>query len=96
MAARYLRKRTLEVTDSDVQNSAFVVVRKTQSISVVKNNDNSNHMSAQMQGMLAGVLSTLNNIQSQNSKQINNYRGADKFLAYLPMRQVAVFFLQQS
>jgi len=55
MAARYLRDRKLEVANSDVQDSAFVVVRDTQSISVITNNDDDSHMSAQIQDMLAGV-----------------------------------------
>jgi hypothetical protein len=66
MAARHLRNRTLEVADSDVQDSAIVVVKGNQTISIITNNDNDSHMSAQIQDMLAGVLSTLNSIQSQN------------------------------
>jgi len=68
MAARHLRNTTLEVAESDVQDSAFVVGKNIRSISIVTNNDNNNHMSAQIQGMLGGVLCTLNGIQSQNEK----------------------------
>jgi predicted nuclease of predicted toxin-antitoxin system len=68
MAARYLRNTTLGVAESDVQDSAIVVGKNIQSILIVTNNDNNNHMSAQIQGMLCGVSCTLNSIQSQNKK----------------------------
>jgi UDP-N-acetylmuramate-alanine ligase len=68
MAARHLRNRTLEVADSDVQDSAIVVGKDNQTISIITNNDNDNHMSAQTQDMLAGVLCALNSIQSQNEE----------------------------
>jgi hypothetical protein len=41
------------------------------SISVI-NNNNDSHMSAQIQGMLADVLSTLSSIQSQKAKANEN------------------------
>jgi hypothetical protein len=68
MAARHLWNTTLEVADSDVQDSAIVVGKNTQSISIVTNNDNNNHVSAQIEGMLAGVVCTVNSIQIQNEK----------------------------
>jgi hypothetical protein len=68
MAAPYLRDRKLEVANSDMQDSAFVVVRDTRSIYVVTDNDKDSRMSAQIQGMLAGFLSTLSRIQSHNAK----------------------------
>ena len=71
MAARHLRNRTLEVADSDVQDSAIVVGKGNQTLSIVTNNDKDNHMSAQIQRMLAGVLCTLNSIESQNEKANN-------------------------
>jgi hypothetical protein len=56
------------VADGDVQDSAITVGKNTQSNSIVRNNDNDNHMSAQIEDMLAGVLCTVNSIQSQNEK----------------------------
>ena len=38
MAARHLRNKTLEVSDSDVQDSAVVIGEDTQSICVLTNN----------------------------------------------------------
>jgi DNA anti-recombination protein RmuC len=68
MAACHLRNKTLEVTNSNVQDSATVIGEDTPSISIVTTNDNDSHESAQIQGMLADVLNTLNSIQSQNVK----------------------------
>jgi phosphoglycerate-specific signal transduction histidine kinase len=68
MAALHLCNKTLEVTDSDVQDSATVIGQDTQSIFVVTNNDNDIHGSAQIQDMLADVFSTVSSIQSQNTK----------------------------
>lgn len=68
MAARHLRDETVEVTDSDVQDCATVTDQDTQSVFLVTNNDNDIHGSAQIQDMLAYVLSALNSIQSQNAK----------------------------
>ena len=57
------------------------------SIFIVTNNDNDSHGSAQIQDMLADVLSTLNNIQSQNAKaneelgvklMVENHKLADR------------------
>ena len=59
---------TLEVADSDVRDSAIVIGKNTKGTSTVTNNDSDNGMAAQIQGMLAGVLSTLYSIQSQNEK----------------------------
>jgi hypothetical protein len=56
MAAHHLQDETLEVTDSDVQDSATVTGQDTQSIFLVTNNDNDIHGSVQIQDMLAGVL----------------------------------------
>ena len=56
------------MTNSDVQDSATVTGEDTPGILTVTNNDNDSHGSAQIQDMLADVLSTLNNIQSQNAK----------------------------
>ena len=64
----HLRNETLEATNSDVQDSATVTGEDTPSTFIVTNNDNDSHGSAQIQDMLADVLSTLNNIQSQNAK----------------------------
>ena len=68
MDARHLRNKTLEVTNSDVQYSATVIGEDNPSIFIVTKNDNDSHGSAQIQDMLADVLSILNNIQSQNAK----------------------------
>jgi len=68
MDARHLRNETLEVINSDVQDSATVISEDTPSIFILTNNDDDSHWSAQIQDMLADVLSTLNNIQSQNAK----------------------------
>ena len=68
MDARHLRNETLEVTNSDVQDSATVIGEDTPSILTVTNNYNDSHGSAQIQDMLADVISILNNIQSQNAK----------------------------
>ena len=68
MDAHHLRNETLEVTNSDLQDSATVLDEGTPSVFIVANNDNDSHGSAQIQDMLADVLSTLNNIQSQNAK----------------------------
>jgi hypothetical protein len=67
MAAHHLRDETLEVTDSDVQDSATVTDQDTQSVFIVTNNDNYIHGSVQIQDMLADVLSILSSIQSQNA-----------------------------
>ena len=68
MDARYLRNETLEITNSDVQDSATVIGEDTPSIFILTNNDNDNHWSAQTQDMLDDVISTLNNIRSQKAK----------------------------
>ena len=68
LTALHLRNKTLEVCDSDVQDSATVIDKHTQSISIVTNNNNDSHVSAQIQGMLADVLNTLTSIQNQNAK----------------------------
>jgi hypothetical protein len=57
---------TFKVADSDVQDFAIVVGKDNQIISIVTNNDNDIYMSAQLQGILSGVLCTLNSIQIQN------------------------------
>jgi len=72
MEARHLRNKTFEVTNSDVQDSATVIDGHTPSIFIVSNIDNDSHGSAQIQDMLADVLSTLNSIQSQNAKEMKN------------------------
>jgi ElaB/YqjD/DUF883 family membrane-anchored ribosome-binding protein len=64
----HLRNKTFEVTDSDVQDSATVIGEDTPGIFIVTNNDKNSHGSAQIQDMLADVLSTLNSIKSQNAK----------------------------
>jgi hypothetical protein len=51
-----------------VQDSATVIGEDIPSISIVTNNDNDSHGSAQIQGMSADVLNSLNSIQSQNIK----------------------------
>ena len=56
------------MTNSDVQDSATVIGEDTPSILTVTNNYNDSHGSAQIQDMLADVISILNNIQSQNAK----------------------------
>ena len=63
-----MRNETSEVTNSDVQDYATVIGEDAAGIFIVANNDNDSHGSAQIQDMLAGVLGTLNNIQSQNAK----------------------------
>jgi hypothetical protein len=68
MDARHLRNETFEVTNSDIQDSATVTGEDTPGIFILTNNDNDSHGSAQIQDMLANVLSTLNNIQSQNAR----------------------------
>jgi ElaB/YqjD/DUF883 family membrane-anchored ribosome-binding protein len=68
MDARHLRNETFEVPNSDIQDSATVVGEDTPGIFILTNNDNDSHGSAQIQDMLADVLSTLSNIQSQNAK----------------------------
>jgi hypothetical protein len=69
MVAHHLQNKTLEVTNRDVQqDSATVIGEDIPSISIVTNNDNDSHGSAQIQGMLADVLNNLNSIQSQNIK----------------------------
>jgi len=68
MDAHHLRNETSEVTNSDMQDSATVIGEDTPSIFIAANNDKGSHGSAQIQDMLASVLSTLNNIQSQNAK----------------------------
>ena len=45
MDARYLRNETLEITNSDVQDSATVIGEDTPSIFILTNNDNDNHES---------------------------------------------------
>ena len=69
MAVRHLRNKTSEVTNSDRQDSATVIGEDAPSISIVANNDNDSHGSAQIQGRLADILNTLNSIQSQNVKE---------------------------
>jgi hypothetical protein len=64
MAAHHLWNETLELTESDLHDSATEIGQDTQSIFVVTNNDNNVHGSVQIQDMLADVLSTLNSIQS--------------------------------
>jgi len=61
---------------SDVQDSATVIGEDTQNISRVTNSDNESHVSAQIQGMLADVLSILTSIQSQKHTQKNEELGA--------------------
>jgi len=68
MAARHLRNETLQVTNSDVRDSATVIGEDSPSIFIVTKNNNDSHGSAQIQGMLADVSSTLNSIQSLNAK----------------------------
>jgi hypothetical protein len=51
-----------------MQDSATVIGEDTPDIFIVTNNDNDNQGSTQIQDMLADVLSTLNNIQNQNTK----------------------------
>jgi hypothetical protein len=68
MDAHHLRNKTLEVINSDRQDSATVIGEDTPHIFIVANNDNNSHGSAQIQDMLADVLSTLYNIQSQKAK----------------------------
>jgi hypothetical protein len=68
ISARHLRNKTLEVADNDVQDSATVTGKGSPSFSVVTNNDNDSHGPAQIQGMLADILSTLKSIQCQNAK----------------------------
>jgi len=46
MDARHLRNETLEVTKSDVQDSATVIGEDTPSIFMVTNNDSDSHESA--------------------------------------------------
>jgi len=67
MAARHLRNETIEVTNSDVRDSATVISEDTPSTFIVTNNNNDSHGSGQIQGMLADVLSTSNSIQSRNA-----------------------------
>jgi len=74
MDARHLRNETLQVTNSDVQDSTVVVGEYTTGIFILPNNNDS-HGSTQMQDMLADTLRTLNNIQSQNA-QANEELGA--------------------
>jgi hypothetical protein len=59
MSARHLGDERLEVTDSDVQDSATVIGQESQSIFLVSNNDIDIHESVQIEDMLADVLSTL-------------------------------------
>jgi len=61
MSARHLRNKTLEMADCDLQDSATVIGKGTPSISVVTNNVNDSHRPAQIQGILADVLSILLN-----------------------------------
>ena len=68
MEAHHLRNDILQVTKTDVQDSATVLGKDTPSVFIVPNNDKESHGSAQIQDMLADVLNTLNNIQSQNAK----------------------------
>jgi len=63
-----LENSTFKVTNSDMQDSATVIGEDTPGIFIVTNNDNDSHGSTQIQDMLADVMSTLNNIQSQNAK----------------------------
>jgi hypothetical protein len=69
MSVRHLRNNTLEVADSDVQDSATVIDKATPSISIVTSNDSDSQGPAQIQGILADILSTLKSIQSQNAKE---------------------------
>jgi hypothetical protein len=68
ISSLHLRNKTLEVGDSDVQDYATVIGKGTPSIFIVTNNDNDSHGPAQMQGILADVLSTLKSIHNQNAK----------------------------
>jgi len=68
MADRQLQNEPFEMTNSDAQDSATVIGGDSPGIFIVTNNDNDSHGSVQIQDMLADVLSTLNNIQSQNAK----------------------------
>jgi len=63
-----LRNKTLEVSDSDVQDFATVTGKVAPSISKVTNNYNDRHGPAQIQGRLADVLNILKSIQRQNAK----------------------------
>jgi ElaB/YqjD/DUF883 family membrane-anchored ribosome-binding protein len=56
------------MTNKDVRDPATVIGKDIPRLSIVTNNDNDSHGSAQIQGMLANVLNTLNSIQSQNIK----------------------------
>ena len=56
------------MTNRDVQDSATIIDGDTPRIFTVTNDDNDSHGSAWIQDMLANVLSTLNSIQSQNTK----------------------------
>ena len=49
MDTHHLRNKTLEVTNSDVRDSATVIGGDTPSIFIVANNDNDSHGSAQIQ-----------------------------------------------
>jgi len=68
MDVRHLENETFEVTNSDMQDSATVIGQDTSGIFIVTNNDNDSQGPTQIQDMLADVLNTLNNIQSQNAK----------------------------
>jgi len=63
-----LENKKVEVINRDMQDSATVIGEDTAGIFIVTNNDNDSHGSAQIQDMLADVMNTLNNIQSQNAK----------------------------
>jgi len=53
IAARHLWNETLEVTNSEVQDSATVIGENTPSVFIVTNTNNYSHRSAQIQDMLA-------------------------------------------
>jgi hypothetical protein len=59
MDGRHFRNEIFEVTNSDVQGSATVIGEDTPGIFVGTNIDNDSHGSAQIQDMLADVLSTI-------------------------------------
>jgi hypothetical protein len=68
MDAHNFRNETLELTNSNVLDSATVTYEDTQSIFIVTSNDNDSHGSAQVQDVLADVLSSLNNIYSKSKR----------------------------
>jgi vacuolar-type H+-ATPase subunit H len=62
MAARHLRDKILEETNSNLQVSATEIVKDTQKISTVTNSDNDKHGSAQIQDILADILSNMGSV----------------------------------